>query len=55
MYDLVIYGHTHKAETHRVGETLVINPGEATDWLTGRGQVVVLDTETMETETFTLN
>jgi uncharacterized protein len=26
-YDLVCYGHTHQAEQHRVGKTLVVNPG----------------------------
>jgi putative phosphoesterase len=26
-YDLVCYGHTHQAESHRVGPTLVLNPG----------------------------
>lgn len=26
-YDLVCYGHTHVAEQHRVGRTLVLNPG----------------------------
>jgi putative phosphoesterase len=26
-YDLVCYGHTHKAESHREGRTLVLNPG----------------------------
>jgi putative phosphoesterase len=26
-YDLVCYGHTHQAESHQVGKTLVLNPG----------------------------
>jgi putative phosphoesterase len=26
-YDLVCYGHTHVAEQHRAGKTLVLNPG----------------------------
>ena len=26
-YDLVCYGHTHKAESHNQGKTLVLNPG----------------------------
>jgi putative phosphoesterase len=26
-WDLVCYGHTHVAEQHRVGQTLVLNPG----------------------------
>ncbi len=27
IYDLVCYGHTHRYEHHRVGKTLVLNPG----------------------------
>jgi uncharacterized protein len=26
-YDLVCYGHTHHAEQHRSGKTLILNPG----------------------------
>lgn len=26
-YDLVCYGHTHQAESHTVGTTVVLNPG----------------------------
>lgn len=26
-YGLVCYGHTHRAEQHRVGNTLILNPG----------------------------
>ena len=26
-FDLVCYGHTHQAEQHRAGRTLVLNPG----------------------------
>jgi uncharacterized protein len=26
-YDLVCYGHTHSAEQHREGKTLILNPG----------------------------
>lgn len=26
-YDLVCYGHTHAAEQHRQGKTLILNPG----------------------------
>jgi hypothetical protein len=26
-YDLVCYGHTHQAEQHRQGKTLILNPG----------------------------
>jgi putative phosphoesterase len=47
MYDLVIYGHTHHVEIRRAGRTLVVNPGEATDWITGSGHVVILDLQDM--------
>lgn len=45
-YDLVIYGHTHEIDI-REGKTLVINPGEACGWISGRATVVILDTDTM--------
>lgn len=47
MYDLVIHGHTHRAQTRQVGRTLIINPGEATDALTGSARVVILDLDDM--------
>ncbi len=45
-YDLVIYGHTHEIDI-REGKTLVINPGEACGWISGRATMVILDTTTM--------
>lgn len=53
-YDLVIYGHTHKEDIRRSGDSLVINPGESTDWITGAGRVVILDLETMEHQSILL-
>ncbi len=47
MYDLVIYGHTHQRGIRRAGRTLVINPGEATDWITGAARAVILDLRDM--------
>ena len=46
VYDLVIYGHTHKIDI-REGKTLVINPGEACGWISTRATVVILDTSVM--------
>ncbi|MEN6337016.1 MAG: metallophosphoesterase [Phycisphaerales bacterium] len=43
MYDLLVYGHTHKQDIRRVGRTLIVNPGEGTDWITGTGHIVILD------------
>jgi putative phosphoesterase len=44
-YDIVIYGHTHFRDIKTIGKTLVINPGEATDWVCGNGNLVILDTD----------
>lgn len=49
-YDLVIYGHTHRQDVRTFGKTLVINPGEATDWISGRSTLVILETDDMSYE-----
>lgn len=54
-YDLLIYGHTHRPDVRQVGKTLVINPGEATDWITGSSQIVVLDLADMSHTTEALS
>jgi putative phosphoesterase len=46
-YDLLVYGHTHQQDIDKVGGTLIINPGEATDWLAGSARVVILDLNDM--------
>lgn len=43
-FDFVVYGHSHTAETHRKGKTLVVNPGEVCGYLTGKATVGLLDT-----------
>ena len=45
--DVIIYGHTHEIDI-RKGETLIINPGEAGGWLTGRATAALLDLTTMD-------
>ncbi len=55
MYDLVIYGHTHKQDIREVGKTLIVNPGESTDWITGQGHVVILNTDDMSYEIEEIN
>jgi len=47
-HNVVVYGHTHKAETYRKGDTLVINPGEACGYLSGKSTIAILNTETLE-------
>lgn len=47
MYDLVIYGHTHHPDIRQEGGTLVVNPGEATDWIPGSAHLVIVDLKDM--------
>ena len=49
-WDLIAYGHTHRAEIIKIGSTLVVNPGEAAGWITGKATVALVDTETMAAE-----
>ncbi|MEW6002379.1 MAG: metallophosphoesterase [Nitrospirota bacterium] len=49
-YDVVIYGHTHKADIRKVKNTLIVNPGEAGTWLYGKSTVALADLEKMEAE-----
>jgi hypothetical protein len=53
-YDVVIYGHTHEADIHRKGRTLVINPGEICGYLTGHSTLSVLDTQKLDVRTISL-
>lgn len=48
-YDVIFYGHTHKIDL-REGRPLVVNPGEAGGWVTGRATVGILDLSAMKVE-----
>jgi hypothetical protein len=52
--DAIVYGHTHDVDV-RLGHPLVINPGEAGGWLTGKATMALLDLETMTVEIVSLN
>jgi putative phosphoesterase len=45
-YDLVCYGHTHQAEHHHVGKTLILNPGAL--YRATPHSLAILDLETMQ-------
>jgi len=47
-YDVVVYGHMHRAETYRKGETFVINPGEVCGYLSGKSTFALFDTNARE-------
>jgi len=48
-FDLVCYGHDHTAHQEKVGDCLVLNPGELMG-LQGRSTVACIDLETMQAE-----
>jgi len=43
-FDVVVYGHMHKAEFYHKGNTLIINPGEVCGYLSGKSTIALLDT-----------
>lgn len=45
-YDLVCYGHSHIAEQHREGKTLVLNPGAL--YRANPHQIAIVDLDTLE-------
>jgi len=49
-YRVVVRGHTHKAETRKIGETLMVNPGEACGYLSGKRTIALLNPETLNVE-----
>ena len=47
-FDLVLFGHTHRTLTMRVGKALVLNPGESCGFLRGKTTCAIVDLATME-------
>jgi putative phosphoesterase len=47
-FDLVLFGHTHRPLTMRIGRALIMNPGEACGFLSGKPTCAVIDLDTME-------
>jgi putative phosphoesterase len=50
MFDVVIYGHTHRLDIRRVNGTLILNPGEACGCATERKTAAILDLQTLDVE-----
>ena len=48
-YDLIVRGHSHRAEITE-GETLVVNPGEVCGYLTGHQTVALIDLDKMRAQ-----
>jgi putative phosphoesterase len=53
-YDLVVFGHTHRAEIRKQGKTLILNPGETGGWLTRKKTAALFDPKTSEADIISL-
>jgi len=49
-YDVVFYGHNHEKYLNKVGNCLLVNPGEISSHLTGTASFALYDTKTNEAE-----
>jgi hypothetical protein len=54
-HGVVIHGYTHERRNEIVGDTLLLNPGEACGWLFGTCSAAVLDLETKSVEFIALD
>jgi putative phosphoesterase len=54
VFDVVVHGHTHKAEIYHDGKTLVVNPGEVCGYLSGKSTIALLATVKLEAKLLTL-
>ncbi|MCD6080682.1 MAG: metallophosphoesterase [Candidatus Omnitrophica bacterium] len=45
--DIIIFGHTHKPEVKKIGGRLLINPGEASGWLSGKATIAVVELDSL--------
>lgn len=47
---LVAFGHTHLPEVKKLGNTLIVNPGECGGWLYGSSTVAIAQLDALEAE-----
>ncbi|MDD8015552.1 MAG: metallophosphoesterase [Acidobacteriota bacterium] len=52
--DIIVFGHTHRAEVKKEHGVLFINPGEAGGWLQGKSTIALLDPDDLSVEIMTL-
>ncbi len=53
-YDYVLYGHTHKQDIRDINGTKIINIGETSGIMNGKGTIGVLEVETGKLEVISL-
>ena len=47
-FDLCVFGHTHEYNKEKVGECLLVNPGEIQGYASGKATFVIFDTKKKE-------
>ncbi len=45
-YDFVLYGHTHMIDNRKIGNCILLNPGEVCGYLFGKQTFAIIDSET---------
>ncbi len=50
LFDVVVTGHTHWPKIEKIDGVLVVNPGEACGWLTGKKTIALVDLNKLEAE-----
>jgi uncharacterized protein len=53
-FDAVFYGHDHLKSKERIGDCLVLNPGEIGAYKTGVGSYAIYDTDTNDAEIYVI-
>lgn len=54
LYDVVVYGHTHKSRVESLNGVLVVNPGECSGVLYGEETVGILDLEALKAKIYSV-
>jgi len=49
-YDIILFGHTHQLLNKKIGNVIVLNPGEGCGYLTEKCTCAILDTDKMNVE-----
>lgn len=52
--DVLVFGHTHRAQVNRDNNLLIVNPGETCGWVNGINTVAILEPTTLKVEIITL-
>ena len=52
--EVIVFGHTHLPQVERRENILIVNPGEACGWLSGKPTVAILDTLSLSVDIFPL-